>query len=85
MMGNDGMVGLTVFLGTETTPTQALSHIAGDALRMPADRFRAEAQQHSPLQDVLRCYTQSFVTQIAQWRPATGSTRSRRIMPAACS
>jgi CRP-like cAMP-binding protein len=66
MMGNDGMVGLTVFFGPETTPTQALSHIAGDALRMPADRFRAEAQQHGPLQDVLRCYTQSFVTQIAQ-------------------
>ena len=66
MMGNDGMVGLAVFCGTETTPTQALSHIAGDALRIPADRFRAEAQQHGPLHDVLRCYTQSFMTQIAQ-------------------
>ncbi len=65
-IGNEGMVGLPVFLGAQTISGQAFTQIPGEAMRMPAAVFRDHATQRGPLQDLLLLYTQILFTQIAQ-------------------
>jgi CRP-like cAMP-binding protein len=65
-IGNEGMVGLPVFLGAETISGEAFVQIPGEAVRMRAEVFRDEATQRGPLQDLLLQYTQTLFTQIAQ-------------------
>jgi CRP-like cAMP-binding protein len=66
MVGNEGMFGVCVFLGSISTPLLAQVQLAGDGLRMPADVLRNEFQKSGQLQDLLLRYTQAFITQIAQ-------------------
>lgn len=65
-VGNEGMVGLPVFLGAETFAGQAFTQIPGDALRMPTSVFKDEIAQGDSLHDVLHRYTQALFTQVAQ-------------------
>lgn len=65
-IGNEGMVGLPVFLGAETISGQAFTQIPGEAVRIEAKAFREEATRAGPLQDVMRRYTQAMFTQISQ-------------------
>jgi CRP-like cAMP-binding protein len=66
LIGNEGMVGLSVFLGALTSTTQAMLQIPDGAWRMEVSAFgRALAQQPS-LQQVLRRYTQSVISQVTQ-------------------
>jgi CRP-like cAMP-binding protein len=65
-VGNEGMVGLPIFLGAETMPSRAFSQVPGDAMRMKAEVFREAANTVGPLHDVLLRYTQALVNQIAQ-------------------
>jgi CRP-like cAMP-binding protein len=65
-VGNEGMVGLPVFLGTGRVPLTALVQVAGLALRMPSSSL-SEATERSPrLHDLLNRYTQALMYQIAQ-------------------
>jgi CRP-like cAMP-binding protein len=66
VIGNEGLVGLPVFLGSESTPSQVLVQIPGAGLRMPATVFRREVRAGSPLHDLLHRYTQVLINQIAQ-------------------
>jgi CRP-like cAMP-binding protein len=66
MVGNEGMFGVSVFLGSVTTPLEAIVQLPGDALRMRADVLKKEFSQCGLLHDVLLRYTQAFITQIAQ-------------------
>src|ERR687886_1741416 len=66
MIGHEGMVGLPVFLGSESTPSQALVQIPGTGLRMPTTAFRREVPPGSPLHDLLHRYTQTLINQMAQ-------------------
>jgi CRP-like cAMP-binding protein len=66
MVGNEGMFGVCVFLGSVSTPLEAVVQLPGDALRMRADVLRREFRKGGQLQDVLLRYTQAFITQIAQ-------------------
>jgi CRP-like cAMP-binding protein len=66
VIGKEGMVGLPVFLGTESTPSQVLVQIPGAGLRMPATVFRREVRAGSPLHDLLHRYTQTLIDQMAQ-------------------
>jgi CRP-like cAMP-binding protein len=66
MVGNEGMFGVCVFLGSIATPLEAIVQIAGDGLRMRADVLKAEFKKGGQLQDLLLRYTQAFLTQIAQ-------------------
>jgi len=66
LVGNDGMVGIALFLGGETTPNQALVQIAGDAFRMKAKVLQEEFARAGPLQIALLRYTQALITQISQ-------------------
>jgi CRP-like cAMP-binding protein len=65
-VGNEGMVGLPVFLGLESTPGQAFVQIVGAAQRMPAATFRREVQVGTPLHALLHRYTQALMVQMAQ-------------------
>jgi CRP-like cAMP-binding protein len=66
MIGHEGMVGLPVFLGTESMPSQALVQISGAGLRMQATVFQREVPAGTPLHDLLHRYTQSLINQMAQ-------------------
>jgi CRP-like cAMP-binding protein len=66
LTGNDGVVGIALFLGGDTTPNRAVVQIAGGALRMPAKRLQAEFTQGGALQQVLLRYVQALITQISQ-------------------
>jgi len=65
-VGNEGMIGLPVFLGAGSMPGQALSQIPGDALQMTAEAFAAAVHSGGALQQVLQRYTQGLLNQIAQ-------------------
>jgi CRP-like cAMP-binding protein len=65
-VGNEGMVGLPVFLGASTIPGEAFCQIPGEACRMRADALRAATGENGPLRDLLQCYTQALINQIAQ-------------------
>jgi CRP-like cAMP-binding protein len=66
LVGNDGMVGVSLFLGGDTTPNRAVVQIAGDAFRMKAEVLQAEFARGGPLQHLLLLYTQALITQISQ-------------------
>lgn len=66
MVGNEGMFGVSVFLGSITSPLEALVQLPGDALRMAADVLQKEFKRGEHLQDLLLRYTQAFIVQIAQ-------------------
>jgi CRP-like cAMP-binding protein len=66
LIGNEGVVGLPVFLGAESTPGRVICLIPSDALRLPTEAFRAEVAAGSALDRVLRHYAQGLFTQIAQ-------------------
>lgn len=65
-VGNEGMVGLPVFLGATSTPGQAFSQIPGEALRMTSDDFRRLVPPGSPLHQRLQRYTEAMFNMVAQ-------------------
>ena len=66
MVGNEGMFGVGVFLGSISTPLEAVVQLPGDAFRMRADVLKKEFSKGGLLHDLLLRYTQAFITQIAQ-------------------
>jgi CRP-like cAMP-binding protein len=66
LVGREGMVGLTVFLGGALTPEQAVVQLAGSALKMEASVLRDELRVGSPLQLLLLRYTRSFLALVTQ-------------------
>jgi CRP-like cAMP-binding protein len=66
LVGNDGIVGVALFLGGETTPNRAVVQIAGDAFRMKAKVLRTEFERGGVFQRLLLRYTQALITQISQ-------------------
>jgi len=65
-IGNEGMVGLPVFLGAGTIPGQAFSQVPGESMRMRSEVFKREVTPGSPLHNLLHRYTQALFNQIAQ-------------------
>lgn len=65
-VGNEGMVGLPVFLGVDQIPAQAFSQVSGDALRMQAKVFKHEVTPGSPLHNLLQRYAQALFNRISQ-------------------
>lgn len=66
LVGLEGMVGLSVFLGVDTTPLKAIVQVPGDAIRMKADVFRASVNRGVALHVLLLRYTQARIVQISQ-------------------
>ena len=65
VVGNEGLVGVSVFMGGETTPSRALVQSAGLAYRLDA-RFLKDAFRRAPVLRLLLRYTQALITQMAQ-------------------
>jgi CRP-like cAMP-binding protein len=66
IIGNEGVVGLSVFLETKFSPYRTLVQGAGEALRMKADRFIDECNRLTSLQRLMRHYTQARINQLTQ-------------------
>jgi CRP-like cAMP-binding protein len=66
LIGNDGVVGIALFLGGDTTPNRAVIQIAGRAFRIRAKLLQEEFRRGGSLQQVLLRYTQALITQISQ-------------------
>jgi CRP-like cAMP-binding protein len=66
VVGNEGIVGLPVFLGAETTTTKAICQVDGEAVRLTADTFKAEIEQDGALVPLLKRYTQAYLTMLGQ-------------------
>lgn len=66
MAGNDGLVGIAIFMGGSTTPNRAVVQSAGNAYRMRAKALRFEFHLSGQFQNILLRYTQYLMTQISQ-------------------
>ena len=65
-VGNEGFVGLPVFLGSDKTTIKAFSQIPGESLKMTSADFKAEVKRESALLELLHLYTQALLNQMAQ-------------------
>lgn len=65
-VGNEGVLGLPLFLGSESVPLRAFSQIPGEHFRISAAEFRRELDRLGALQAALNRYVQAFLTQLAQ-------------------
>jgi len=66
VVGNDGVVGVALLLGGETTPSRAVVQSAGNAYRLRSKRLKDEFYRHGKAQLLLLRYTQALLTQMAQ-------------------
>jgi CRP-like cAMP-binding protein len=66
VVGNEGVVGVSLFMGGETTPSRAVVQSAGHAFRLRAEIMKSEFVQGGPMQHLLLLYTQALITQMAQ-------------------
>ncbi|MGB8434721.1 MAG: Crp/Fnr family transcriptional regulator [Burkholderiales bacterium] len=66
VVGNEGMVGISLFMGGETTPSRAVVQSAGQAFRLSGQLMKREFTRAGPMQHLLLRYTQALLTQMAQ-------------------
>ena len=66
VVGNEGVVGVSLFMGGESTPSRAIVQSAGSAYRLSGQRLKDEFNRHGELMMLLLRYTQSLITQMAQ-------------------
>ena len=64
--GNEGLVGISLFMGGETTPSRAVVQSAGTGYRLRASVMKKEFESDGDLQHLLLRYTQALITQMAQ-------------------
>jgi CRP-like cAMP-binding protein len=65
-VGNEGVLGISLFMGGETTPSSAVVQTAGHGYRLPGRVLKTEFNRGGPLQRLLLRYTQALVTQMFQ-------------------
>jgi len=66
VVGNEGIVGVSLFMGGETTPSRAVVQSAGFAHRLEGSLLKEEFTRAGPMQHLLLRYTQALLTQMAQ-------------------
>ena len=66
VVGAEGVVGVSLFMGGETTPSRAIVQSGGYAYRLRGPLLKTEFYRAGPLQDLLLRYTQALITQMAQ-------------------
>jgi CRP-like cAMP-binding protein len=65
-VGNEGVVGISLFMGGDTTPSSAVVQTSGHAYQLDSRLLKKEFIRAGPLQRLLLRYTQALITQIAQ-------------------
>jgi CRP-like cAMP-binding protein len=66
VVGNDGAVGVALFMGGETTTNRAIVQSAGSAYRLSGERLKEEFGRHTEMLHILLRYTLALITQMAQ-------------------
>lgn len=66
VVGNEGLIGVALFMGGESTPSRAIVQSAGHAYRLPGQKLKEEFNRHGELQNLLLRYTQALITQMSQ-------------------
>jgi len=66
IVGNEGLIGIALFMGGETKPSRAIVQSAGEAYRLDARILKEEFRRAGPVQRLLLRYTQALITQMAQ-------------------
>jgi CRP-like cAMP-binding protein len=66
VVGNEGIVGISLFMGGESTPSRAVVQSAGDGFRLNAQTMKDEFNRAGPVLHLLLRYTQALITQMAQ-------------------
>ena len=66
VVGDEGIVGIALFMGGETTPNRAIVQSAGNAFRLEAHLMMQEFDRAGPVLHLLLRYTQALITQMAQ-------------------
>jgi CRP-like cAMP-binding protein len=66
VVGNEGLIGIALFMGGETTPSRAVVQSAGHAYRLDGERLKLEFHRNGGMQVLLLRYTQALITQMAQ-------------------
>jgi CRP-like cAMP-binding protein len=66
VVGNEGVVGITVFMGGGSTPNRSIVQSCGFMYRMSASELRAEFDNHIEVRVLMLRYTQALITQMSQ-------------------
>jgi hypothetical protein len=66
LVGNDGIVGVSLFMGGDSTPSRGLVQSAGKGYRLAAQLMKNEFNKAGPVLDLLLRYTQALITQISK-------------------
>ncbi|MEY4752964.1 MAG: hypothetical protein RJA44_639 [Pseudomonadota bacterium] len=66
VVGSEGVVGISLFMGGETTPSRAVVQSAGEGFRLSASALKEEFNRAGPVMHLLLRYTQALITQMAQ-------------------
>lgn len=65
-VGNEGVLGISLFMGGESTPSSAVVQTAGHGFRLKAELLKIEFGRFGPTMHLLLRYTQALITQMAQ-------------------
>ncbi len=65
-VGHEGLVGLRIFLGADTSPDQAIVHVAGEAMRLRASVLKAAVSAQGAMSNTLVRYTQMLLAMTAR-------------------
>ena len=66
IVGNDGLIGVSLFMGGDSTTSRAIIQSAGDTLKMKAKDLKEEFAKGGVFQELMLRYTQALMTQISQ-------------------
>jgi CRP-like cAMP-binding protein len=66
VVGNEGVVGIALFMGGNSTPSRGVVQSAGQAFRLSSRRVQQEFERHGALMHLMLRYTQALLTQMAQ-------------------
>ncbi|WP_311970743.1 Crp/Fnr family transcriptional regulator [Pseudomonas baltica] len=66
VVGNEGLIGIALFMGGESTSSRAVVQSAGSALRLPGQKLKDEFNRHGDLLLLMLRYTQALITQMSQ-------------------
>lgn len=66
VVGKEGIVGISLFMGGESTPNRAVVQSAGKGFRLSADALKVEFNRAGPVLHLLLRYTQALITQMSQ-------------------
>lgn len=66
VVGHEGIVGISLFMGGESTPSRAVVQSAGQGFRLQAQKMKDEFKRSGPVMHLLLRYTQALITQMAQ-------------------